>query len=805
MKNLYLAIVLIMGFYTTSFAQADCANDEIGVRVHLTTDDFGNETFWEVVDNNTNVTYFTANWGTYPNFVDSTYVHEFCIPENACVTFTIRDSYGDGICCGFGEGSYEIFLDNNLIASGGEFGNVASVAFNCEPGTVCTTSIPVTQGTYSTETADYWYVFEPTEAGIYNISTCGLNNCNTKIWIYDNCNASPQESNVGTIYYNDNNPECGAAAFLEVPMGPPTIYYIRIGDAANDCESAGSINWELSYVGPVTGCTDPEACNYSPLAGEDDGSCLFNGEQGCPGPDLMILESVLKNTLQMHHIENDDIDECLIGESCLGGYGRRDLIRFTTHFKNIGEIDYLIGDTDTSNTQFTFDNCHGHFHYDGYAEYLLYDENSVETPAGLKNGFCVIDLECSGGGQPQFNCNYMGITAGCGDIYDRNIDCQWVDITDIEDGTYTLVTRVNWDNAPDFLGRYETDFSNNWAQVCINIFTEPDGSRNFETATTCEPFVDCAGQVYGSAQPDCTGTCNGGILTGDLNSDGVQAMEDAQNYVTQILGNDITPTPCNDLNADNQITVYDAALMASCINLGVAHQHAETNLHNHCDFPTGLTNPNDLVTLSIKDINFNEKYIDIDVINPDNAINAYQFTMSGVEIMTVENLADPLMYPITPSTVPGGNMVIGISYEDSLIIKSPIEQPLCRIYYNNITNDEICIASIISVVNQDYEQTMTEIGGECELFTGIANPLTVIKASISPNPTKGDAILTFPNTTNETFTLKITDAVGKNIRTYENLRNNQHTIERSGLANGVYLYHLQSDTKMATGKLVIQD
>lgn len=253
--------------------------------------------------------------------------------------------------------------------------------------------------------------------------------------------------------------------------------------------------------------------------------------------------------------------------------------------------------------------------------------------------------------------------------------------TNIEDGTYTFVARVNWDNAPDLLGRYETDISNNWAQACIRIYTESDGTRNFELQSTCEPYIDCAGDIYGDAQPDCTGTCNGGTIMGDLNADGTQTMQDAQNYVTQILGDDISPTSCNDLNADNEISVFDAALLASCLNYGTAHEHPETNNHDHCDFPQGVTNPNDMVTLSIKEVNFEDQYIDIDVLNPDNAINAYQFTMSGVEIMTVENLVNPDMYPIAPSTVPGGDMVIGISYQDSTITKSTVERPLCRIHF----------------------------------------------------------------------------------------------------------------------------
>jgi len=802
MKNLYLAILLILGFQALLSAQVDCAADEYKIIVNFTPDNYGNETYWEIVDNDTNVSYYMVNWGTYPNFIDTTYVHEFCIPQDACVSFNIRDSYGDGICCDNGEGQYQIIFDGNVIATGADFANSETISFNCLPGTVCTAAIPVSEGDYTTGAADYWYVFEPTTSGIYNISTCDLNNCNTKIWIYDNCAVTPNESNTGTLYYNDNNPECGAAAFIQIPMGPPTTYYIRIGDTANDCENIGIIDWSLTYIGPVIGCTDPEACNFAPLATEDDGSCFYTGDEECPGPDLTLLESVLQNTLKISVIDN--ADGCLIGEGCVSGYGQRDLIRFTTHIKNIGEIDYYIGEPDSIGGQFTYDNCHNHMHYDGYAEYILYDENSIETPVGFKNGFCVIDLECNDGGQAQYGCNNMGISAQCGDIYDANLQCQWIDITDIEDGTYTFVARVNWDNAPDLLGRYETNFNNNWAQACIRIYTEPDSTRDFELKETCEPFVDCAGEVYGSAQPDCTGICNGGIFMGDINADGVQTMEDAYNYIIQILGNDISPTSCNDLNADNQINVYDAALLASCLNFGAAHVHPETNAHDHCDFPMGLTNPNDLVTLEIKGVNSTEKYIDIDVTNPDNAINAYQFTMSGVEIMSIQNMAASTMYPITPSTHPGGNTVIGISYQDSLIIKSPIAQPLCRIHYSQITNDEICIASITSIVNQDYEQTTTAIGGTCSEVVGVANPLTAIEANITPNPTKGDAILTYPNTTNETFTLKITDATGRLIRTHENLSGTQHTINHSDLTAGVYLYHLQSDTKTATGKLVVQ-
>ena len=43
--------------------------------------------------------------------------------------FTITDSYGDGICCGYGQGSYEIVKDGIAITTGGEFENSETFRF----------------------------------------------------------------------------------------------------------------------------------------------------------------------------------------------------------------------------------------------------------------------------------------------------------------------------------------------------------------------------------------------------------------------------------------------------------------------------------------------------------------------------------------------------------------------------------------------------------------------------------------------------------------------------------------------------
>ncbi len=102
------------------------------ISMELITDDYGEETTWELTNIN-NAVLFSG--GPYPN--NTTFNEEWCLP-NGCYTWTIYDSYGDGICCYFGEGSYTINndTDTTLIATGGAFTNVERVEF-CITGSVC--------------------------------------------------------------------------------------------------------------------------------------------------------------------------------------------------------------------------------------------------------------------------------------------------------------------------------------------------------------------------------------------------------------------------------------------------------------------------------------------------------------------------------------------------------------------------------------------------------------------------------------------------------------------------------------------
>ena len=55
----------------------------------------------------------------------------------------------------------------------------------------------------------------------------------------------------------------------------------------------------------------------------------------------------------------------------------------------------------------------------------------------------------------------------CGDLYGSHLDCQWIDITDVPLGTYTLRLRVN----PDYLV-LESDYKNNEVRCLLEIIPD---------------------------------------------------------------------------------------------------------------------------------------------------------------------------------------------------------------------------------------------------------------------------------------------------------------------------------------------
>lgn len=211
-------------------------------------------------------------------------------------------------------------------------------------------------------------------------------------------------------------------------------------------------------------------------------------------PDLIVVESALRNSLRVDSIFNND--NCYIEEGCLAGTGNRELIKFTTQISNVGDADFYVGTPPASiseaNDAWAWDACHGHWHYDGYAEYVLLDSDDNVIPAGFKSGFCLADIMCDTGYERKYTCLNQGISAHCTDVYSSQLDCQWIDVTNVPDGIYKLRVRVNFQEEPDFYGVHESTYQNNSAEVCFMLSRTASGKHEIEVLPL---GIGCTGEA----------------------------------------------------------------------------------------------------------------------------------------------------------------------------------------------------------------------------------------------------------------------------------------------------------------------
>lgn len=166
------------------------------------------------------------------------------------------------------------------------------------------------------------------------------------------------------------------------------------------------------------------------------------------GVDLQIDRVATESTLQLTE-EDFAPDDCAVIEGAVAVPGRRRLLRFDTVVVNRGNEDLVVGDPADPELPFTpadfeFSPCHAHYHFLGFADYELRDGAGRLVGHGHKQSFCMLDSRrYAGTRSPQFDCDFQGITVGWGDRYGADLDGQWVDVTDVPAGDYTLVVTVN--------------------------------------------------------------------------------------------------------------------------------------------------------------------------------------------------------------------------------------------------------------------------------------------------------------------------------------------------------------------------
>ena len=185
--------------------------------------------------------------------------------------------------------------------------------------------------------------------------------------------------------------------------------------------------------------------------------------QAASGPDLIIDAGLLASSIRFE-TKKFTSRSCAVEEGCVLGPGKRKLLRFSVATPNIGDEDLVLGNPADHPELFTWSPCHGHYHFNGYANYDLLDRTGTVVLRGRKQAFCLLDSVKydSTAGPAKFTCTYQGISAGWGDVYGSGLDCQWLDVTAFR-GDYILRVTIN----PD--GALAEDTSNNVAEVAVHI------------------------------------------------------------------------------------------------------------------------------------------------------------------------------------------------------------------------------------------------------------------------------------------------------------------------------------------------
>ena len=101
-----------------------CNDMELVVRV--TTDNYPSETSWTIKNECSGIVVATSPSYSAPG---TEYASAPIVLPAAKYTFEILDTWGDGICCYVGQGSYSVELDGAEVISGGDFGSSESAAW----------------------------------------------------------------------------------------------------------------------------------------------------------------------------------------------------------------------------------------------------------------------------------------------------------------------------------------------------------------------------------------------------------------------------------------------------------------------------------------------------------------------------------------------------------------------------------------------------------------------------------------------------------------------------------------------------
>ena len=261
-----------------------------------------------------------------------------CLDGGVLYEFEITDSFGDGMCCTYGEGSFTILVDGDTLATGGDFGAGTSERF-CASADACVQLVMVADSypgeqswslaadgveLASGDGSDNTFNFGGCVEGCMDATAC---NYNMDANIEDgSCTYAPDYYECdGETCLNDADGD-GVCDELEiegcvvptacnyvasgvtqlVPCVYPEPGYLCDGTCDGDADGDG-----VCDANEIEGCQDSTACNYDATA-TDAGDCDFASCLGC-------MDDVACNYDETATQDDGSCDYCSCAADAAGG------------------------------------------------------------------------------------------------------------------------------------------------------------------------------------------------------------------------------------------------------------------------------------------------------------------------------------------------------------------------------------------------------------------------------------------------------------------------------------------------------
>lgn len=222
-------VVYLDNFQPTETPPTQSCNDT-SAALTLVTDNYGSETSWSLKNSVSQTLYSGSDYQN--NTINEV---EMCLADGSYILEVI-DSYGDGMCCSVGNGSYSLSVNGTVVASGGDFQASQSTEFTIGGSTTPPTEPPVLGEYYKDAEGKVGFALK---TALYQIIDNHSSQGYTAIWTL------VSEADLDAYYDTDGSI---LDMYSEKPSGSDSIQFTKVADQCGQYSKEGDCyNREHSF------------------------------------------------------------------------------------------------------------------------------------------------------------------------------------------------------------------------------------------------------------------------------------------------------------------------------------------------------------------------------------------------------------------------------------------------------------------------------------------------------------------------------------------------------------------------------